>query len=306
MGDALALGALLMFSCNSFVVRAATHRLDQRIGFLVALAANVVVAGLAALVQLAVRGGFSPVVWSAVLWFVLAGLFASYLGRRGYFRSVQTMGPSRAAAVQVINPAFAALFAWVLLREGLGRVDLASMVVIIVGLLLTNRVPRSADALAARGPGERGRRMEAIPPAILLPAVLAAVWYALGNVTRGGAVRAWPEPVLGGLIGGVAGIAVYLLFHVDMARLRADLRQADRRGLLLWGLAGGLAIGGQIMVIGATLYIPVAVAVAISAAVPVVVIPASVVFLRDVEQIRPATVVGALLIVGGVATLVLR
>lgn len=302
-GDLLALGALLMFSCNSFVVRAAGRRLDQGIGFLVALAANVVVAGVAAAVQVAVRGGVTPVVWSAFFWFVLAGLFASYLGRRGYFRSVQTMGPSRAAAVQVVNPAFAALFAWLLLGERLGWVDLAAMTVVLAGLLLTNRVPRPAEALVATG---RRRRMEAIPPAILVPALLAAVWYALGNVARGGAVREWPEPILGGFIGGIAGIAVYLLFHVKVGQLRADLARADRRGLGLWFLAGGLAIGGQIMVIAATLHIPVAIAVAISAAVPVVVIPVSVVVLRNVEQIRPTTVVGALLIVGGVATLVLR
>lgn len=302
MGDLLALGALLMFSCNSFVVRAAGRRLDQGIGFLVALAANVVVAGVAAAVQVAIRGGVTPVVWSAFGWFVLAGLFASYLGRRGYFRSVQTMGPSRAAAVQVVNPAFAALFAWLLLGERLNGVDLTAMTVVLVGLLLTNRVPRPAEALAATG----RRRMEAIPLAILVPALLAAVWYALGNVARGGAVREWPEPILGGFIGGIAGIAVYLLFHVKIGQLRADLAQADRRGLGLWFLAGGLAIGGQIMVIAATLHIPVAIAVAISAAVPVVVIPASVVFLRNVEQIRPTTVVGAALIVGGVATLVLR
>src|SRR3954463_8095087 len=100
MGDTLALGALGLFSCNAFIVRAASARLEQRLGFLVALAANVAVAGLAVLAY-GIVSGISTAVGSAVLWFMVAGILSSYLGRRGYFRSVETMGPSRAAAVQV-------------------------------------------------------------------------------------------------------------------------------------------------------------------------------------------------------------
>jgi len=86
----------------------------------------------------------------------------------------------------------------------------------------------------------------------------------------------------------------------------ADLRAADRRGLLLWSVAGATTIAGQICVIAATVHIPVAVAVAISSATPVLIIPVSVLVLRNVEAIRPRTVLGALLIVAGVVTLVLR
>jgi drug/metabolite transporter (DMT)-like permease len=296
MGDALALGALGLFGCNAFIVRAASARLEQGLGFLIALAANVVVAGLAVLQQVLVSG-ISPSAGSAVLLFMVAGVLSSYLGRRGYFRSVETMGPSRAAAVQVSNPVFALVFAWVFLQETLSPAALAALAVVVFGLFLTSQVPAH----------EAGTRASSrtMPLAILGPALVAAVCYGLGNVARGAAVDDWQEPFVGGLLGAVTGILAYLVFGVRVRRVVADLRLADRRGIWLWLLAGGVTIAGQVAVIAATAYIPIAVAVAISSALPIVVIPASVLLLGNADRVTRRTVVGAALVVGGVVAMVL-
>jgi drug/metabolite transporter (DMT)-like permease len=296
MGDALALGALGLFSCNAFIVRAASARLEQGLGFLIALVANVVVAGLAVLQQ-ALVAGISPSVGSAVLLFMVAGVLSSYLGRRGYFRSVETMGPSRAAAVQVTNPVFALVFAWVFLQETLSPAALAGLAIAVLGLFLTSQVPPHETATGAAS--------RAMPLAILGPALVAAVCYGLGNVARGAAVDDWREPLVGGLLGAVTGILAYLLVGVPVRRVVADLRSADRRGIWLWLLAGGVTIAGQIAVIAATAYIPIAVAVAISSAVPIVVIPVSVLLLGNVDRVTRRTVAGAALVVGGVVAMVL-
>jgi drug/metabolite transporter (DMT)-like permease len=298
MGDALALGALGLFSCNAFIVREASARLEQGLGFLIALAANVVVAGLAVLAW-AVIEGISPATGSAVLWFMVAGVLSSYLGRRGYFRSVETMGPSRAAAVQVSNPVFALLFAWLFLHETLGAVALAGLALAVLGLYLTSAVP--ADPAATDG--RTARRSRRLPVAVVLPAVLAAVSYGLGNVARGAAVDDWREPLLGGLLGAVTGILAYLLVAVPVRRLAADLRAADRRGIWLWTFAGAVTITGQVALIAATAYIPIAVAVAIASALPIVVIPVSV-LLGNADRVTRRTVAGAALVVGGVVAMV--
>jgi drug/metabolite transporter (DMT)-like permease len=299
VGDVLALGALLLFSVNAFVVRAASARLEQGLGFLVALVANVGFAALVVGCQLLVDGAVPRPSFSAFMLFLAAGVLSSYLGRRGYFRSVQTMGPSRATAVQVTNPVFALVFAWVLLDEHLAGRDLLAMGVVVGGLFLTSQVPRASTGDA------QGRGIARIPFPVLAPALFAALCYALGNVARGSAVNQWQEPVVGGLLGAVSGTAAYLLFHVPVRELVAYVRAADRRGLVLWSFAGAITIAGQIALIGATSYIPVAIAVAISAALPILVIPASVLLFKNTEQVRPQTVLGAVLIVGGVCTLVL-
>ena len=296
MGDALALGALAFFSCNVFIVRAASARLEQGLGFLIALAANVVVVGLAVLHQVVVSG-VRPATSSAVLLFMVAGVLSSYLGRQGYFRSVETMGPSRAAGFQVTNPVFALVFAWLFLRETLSPLALGALAVVVLGLLLTSQVP---------GDGTAPRAMwHTLPLALVVPALGAAGCYGLGNVARGAAVDDWREPLVGGFLGAVTGILAYLLVEVPVRRLVADLRSADRRGVWLWALAGAVTIAGQVAVIAATTYIPIAVAVAISSAMPIVVIPVSVLLLHNAERVTRRTVAGAALVVGGVGVMVL-
>ncbi|PZF79599.1 DMT family transporter, partial [Jiangella anatolica] len=139
MGDALALVALLLFAANAFVVRAASRRLEQGLGFLVSLVTNLVVgAGLLA-GQLLLRSSPLRIDWPAAGMFLLAGVFSAYLGRRGYFASVETLGPSRASAIQAANPMFTMIFAWVLIGQALGPADVAAILVIVLGVYLANR-----------------------------------------------------------------------------------------------------------------------------------------------------------------------
>jgi drug/metabolite transporter (DMT)-like permease len=58
-------------------------------------------------------------------------------------------------------------------------------------------------------------------------------------------------------------------------------------------------------VIAATIYIPVAIAVVISAAIPVVILPVSMLFLRRTESVTVSTAVGTLLVLAGVTGLIL-
>ena len=318
MGEALAVAGLVLFSGNAFVVRAAAARLEQGLGFLVALAANVVAAALAVLAQLALTGRVPTPPWQAVVLFLLGGVLANYLGRRGYFRSVELIGPSRAAAIQVTNPAFALALAWVLLGETVSRVDLAAVATVLVGLVLASlrptlrlgrrHGPHGGDGACdphdpVRDGARRGPRL--LPMAHLVPALVAALCYGLGNVVRSSGVRQWEEPLVGGLLGALAGTVVYVALHVPVRTVLARVRAADRGGLALWGAAGTLAIGGQVAVIAATVHIPVGIAVAISSALPVLVLPVSVLLLRNTEGVTPATVVGSALILGGVATMLL-
>ncbi|WP_157987474.1 DMT family transporter [Jiangella endophytica] len=302
MGDALALVALLLFAANAFVVRAASRRLEQGLGFLVSLLTNVVVGGVLLTGQLVLRSEPLRVDWSAFAMFLLAGIFSAYLGRRGYFASVETLGPSRASAIQAANPMFTMLFAWVLIGQALGWADVSAIVVIVLGVYLTNRRP---DRLTPSGsPPVREPARQRL--ALLAPAVVATASYGLGNVLRGAAVEDWTEPIAGGLLGAVAGTVAYLVLHISPRGFVARVRRADRRGVAWWTLTGGLTIGGQMSVIGSAAHIDVAVAVAISSALPMIVIPVSVIVLRIREAVTVVTMAGAALITGGVAWLVLR
>jgi drug/metabolite transporter (DMT)-like permease len=298
LGSLLALVALGLFSANVFVVRAASARLAQQPGFLVALLANVVFGAALLGVDLATRGDRITMHGGAFATFAAAGVLASYLGRRGFFRSVETLGPSRASAIQITNPVIAALLAWALLGEALRLVDALLVVCVVTGLYLTTLPPPdAADARPNTSP-------MAVPLAALWPALFSAVAYAGGNVLRAGALDAWREPVLGGLVGAVAGTAVYALVHVRAGDLRT-MATAPVTGIWLWALAGTLTISAQISVIGATGYLPVAIVLVISSALPVVVVPVSLFVLRNVEALRASTLVGTVLVLVGVVGVLL-
>lgn len=310
MGEALALLALLLFSANALLVSIVSPRLGQDIGFLLALGTNVGFAGLLLLGQWAVASGPSEVDRSALALFAVGGFFTTYLGRRLFFLTVQSIGPSRATSLQITNPVWAGLISWVFLGETLGPAAVAFVLAVVGGLWLTTRVRRPAAVPA--GPVEAGAPESTVDePRTGLPgrevavALAGAFAYGVGNVIRSTGVRDWDEPVVGGFVGALAGLLAYVLLHVQVRTVVARVRAADRTAVWLWGLSGVLTVSAQIATIAATRHIPIAVAVVVSAALPVIVIPVSVLFLHNREAVTGRTVAGGLLILGGVAGLLL-
>ncbi|MCW2722488.1 DMT family transporter [Pseudonocardia sp.] len=307
MGEALALLALALFSSNVLLVKVASPRLGQDVGFLIGLAANVVFAGLLLLGQSMLRTSAFHIEWGPFAMFVVGGLFTAYLGRRLFFRTVQSIGPSRASALQITNPVFAAVISWLFLGEALGPAAIGFVVLVIVGLYLTSQVPAKAPVPVASGELATGPepRHARLPRREIVLGLVGAVSYAVGNVIRSTAVRDWDEAIFGGFIGAGAATLVYLALHTDIRTLAGRVQRADRLGVAMWGMSGVLTISAQISLIASTRFIPVAVGVVVAAAIPVLVIPAGLLLFRNSEAVTARTVAGALLILGGVAGLVL-
>jgi drug/metabolite transporter (DMT)-like permease len=311
VGDVLAVLSLLLFSTNVLVVKVASPRLGQDVGFLVGLGSNVVFAGLLFGGERLVRGGPFVVEWGPFALFAIGGLFTAYLGRRLFFRTVSTIGPSRASALQITNPVFATLIGWVFLGETLGPGGVVFVLLVIGGLYLTSLAPTRVPSPVPAGNGDIDPGTDATPRRVTVGrreialGLAGAVSYAVGNVIRSSAVRDWDEAVFGGLLGAVCATVVYLVVHTDVGDLARRLRAAPRSGLWLWGLSGVLTISAQISLIAATRTIPVAVGVVVAAAIPVVVVPVSVLLFRNAEGVTARTAAGIVLILGGVAGLIL-
>jgi drug/metabolite transporter (DMT)-like permease len=292
-----ALLALGLFAGNAFLVRPATARLEQEIGFLVVLVSNVAFGAVLVVLDRIADPAPLRVDPVALAVFAVAGVFTTYLGRRGYFHSLQALGPSRATAMQNSTPLFTVLVAWLLLGQALGWVELLLMAAIVYGLYLTGSSARRRS---------RGSAPPAVPWRDVLVALAAAAAYAVGNVLRGGAVERWHEPIIGAFAGAVAAVLVYTAVHISPRRLVRRLRAAPRDGVLLWTGCGAVMICAQAALIAATAYLPVAVAVAISSATPVIVIPISVLLLGNRERVGVQVAAGAALVGVGAIALLLR
>jgi drug/metabolite transporter (DMT)-like permease len=329
VGEALALLSLCLFSSNALLVSVITARLGQDIGFLLALGSNVVFAGTLVLLQHTVLGQPFHLQWHAFWLFAIGGLFTSYLGRRLFFLSVTAIGPSRASSLQITNPVFAGIISWIFLGEVLGLNAIGFIGAVVLGLYLTTRVPvrrplpvpvgagdapltAASDGRPARGAPATGddeaphhRHFGSLPAREVMLALTGALAYAVGNVVRSTGVREWNEPIFGVFVGALAATVAYLLFNTEVRKLVGRVREADRVGAWLWGLSGVLTISAQACLIASTRHIPIAIGVVVSAALPVIVIPVSVLLFHNREAVTGRTVVGGGLILGGVVGLLL-
>ncbi|MDF2964241.1 MAG: protein of unknown function transrane [Paenibacillus sp.] len=314
MGEMLAFLALLMFSLNVIVTKAASSRLNLDVGFVISISVNVLFSGCLLIVQLLMNGPPHDFRWLGFLMFLASGVFASYLGRSLYFDSIAKLGPSKASTFMVSSPLFTFLISWLFLGEALSFVELAGVVVVLLGLFIVSYIPLKRPVSAATSDGgsvvtaevsalQRWRRF--LQPGIAL-ALLGSLSYALGNITRGTGIQDWNEPVLGGFLGALTGVVLQLLFNKQARTFVSSVRLADSKGVWLYVISGVLTISAQIGHIASMHYIPISIATLITTAQPLLVIPLSYFLLNNQEGIAARTVIGSLMVISGIGAIIIQ
>ena len=298
--------ALILFTVAILATKAASSRIALSTGFLIATAVNVVFAAAALGVQILLRG--EGLTWSghALLLFAAAGVFATYLGRWFFYESVARFGPAKASVFQISSPLFVALLTWLLLDEKLTRPAIFGMALTLTGLALVAFKPGFfARQKSAVGTLENGF-LKRILASVFVLGLISSLAYAIGNVLRGAAVRTWPEPIAGALIGAVAGLALHVLLTPKKTELLRNFKAANRRGMVLYAVVGVANISGQMCTIASMRYIPLSVAALVTLCTPLLVIPLSLYLFKDQEALRVTALLGAVLTVMGVALIILR
>ena len=295
MGITFALLAMVCFAANIIITRFAVARMPVEAGFFVVLATNILFPAALFAVELGARQ--APLLWNwkGASLFAIGGVIGTFLGRRFLFDAVRILGPSRASVFHSTAPAFALIGAWLLADEILGVYEIALMAMVWLGLWFTQ--PRAGS-------------LHALPPEALrvgfLAGLLTVAGFGFGNVLRGLAVRAWDEAVLGTVLSSVAAFACQVVVTRHWGRISAHLRGADRSTLLLYIGCGVATSIGSIFVTLAMTRMEIALATLIVHTTPIVIFPVSVFLLKNREELTPRTVLGALLVLSGIALLALR
>lgn len=309
-GIVLAGAALCMFSANVLVIKQGSERLSLSLGFVIAVAVNLVFCALLLAGQLALSGTGVGWSWHAVGLFMLGGACSTYLGRWFFFEAVVRMGAAKASLFQVSSPGFAALIAWVVLDEALSPARLGAIAFTILGLALIGYVPgmfgrprRQAAAAGAGAARTRAAVFACIKGSTLMLGTCGSIAYAVSTVVRGAAIRDWNQPLIGALLGASTGLLLHAAFSPDIRTVQASLRAADRRGVLLYLASGVLTIAAQICSIWSLRYIEVALSNLITLSTPLLVIPCGYWLFEKKERLSPRAWMGGGMVLVGVAAL---
>jgi drug/metabolite transporter (DMT)-like permease len=298
MGVAFAVLAMLSFASNILITRVALKRMSVDAGFPIVLAANVVTPGI--LFAIAETQRTAPFVWDwkGVGLFAIGGIVGTILGRRALFDAVKLLGAARASVFHSSAPAFAFLGAWLLAGEKVALRDMALIVLVWVGLWLTQPPAGSRPGEELFTPEMRRRGM--------IAGFIAVAGFGFGNVLRGLAVRAWDEVFFGTMLSSVAALTLQIIITRDWSKVRRDWRSAGPRGIALYA-ASGIATGlGSIFVTFAMKNISIGLAVLMVHTTPLVIFPVSVFILKRREDLNPRTLGGTGLVLAGVASLLLK
>jgi len=295
VGIVYALLAMVSFASNILVTRYAVARLPVESGFFIVLGTNVLFPAALYGVELAARDEPYTWHWKGAAMFAMGGVIGTFLGRRFLFDTVKLLGPSRASVFHSTAPAFALLAAWLLAGETLGAYEILLMAIVWVGLWFTQ--PRAGS-------------LQAATPEIVrkgfIAGVLTVAGFGFGNVLRGLAMREWHEAALGTVVASLAAFACQVIVTRNWPRIASQLRGADRVSVLLYVACGVFTSLGSIFVSLAMTKIEIALAVLVVHTTPLVIFPVSVLILKNREELNARTVLGASLVLAGIALLALR
>ena len=294
MGITLSLISMLGFAANILLTRYAIQRLSVEVGFLVALATNILFPVALFAVEWNVRTAPFAWNWKGAALFALGGIIGTFLGRRLLFDAVHLLGPSRASVFHSTAPAFALVAAWLLADERLGLYEIGLMALVWLGLWFTQ--PRAGGGRLAPVNLRRG----------MLVGLLTVAGFGFGSVLRGIAMRGWDEAILGTLLASAAALACQVAVTRDWPKIAAQLRAADRVAIWLYVGCGVTTSLGAIFMALAMMHMEIALSVLVVHTTPLVIFPISVFILKNREELTPRTLVGALMVLSGIALLAFR
>jgi uncharacterized membrane protein len=225
--------------------------------------------------------------WTAVGYFVIAGLLAATMGRTLNYMSIDRLGVPISTSLSGTTPLFTIIFASILIGEAVEVSTVVGTLLVVAGI-----------ALISGWGGEKG-----VKKGDLVIPLGSASLYALSSIVRKTALTMMPEPVLGAVVGALASLITYPIV-LRMMNRQGDIK-LTKDSLLYFAAAGVSNSVAWISMFIATQAGSVSVVSAIIGANPLFGLLLSALFLRSVESITPKIIAGCLVIVAGVTAITL-
>ncbi|RXT07223.1 DMT family transporter [Ammoniphilus sp. CFH 90114] len=271
MGVLLSFFSALSFSANYVAVRRGVRERPERDAVIITNLINFIILGIISFIILMTM---KPVEWSwlGLLFFALAGLFTSFLGRLALFGGIRRIGSARAVAVKNASPMVTIILAILIIQEDITLLPSLGILLIIIGLSFMIHQDWK------KGEGNQEPQTNRIG---ILIALCAMFGFGLGQTFRKLGVVHMNEAIIGAWL----GVATSLLLSFLMEIVRGSGKQLPsyfnpknwNRYFFLAGVFSSLAL---IFFFSALRSIPIAYVSAISALEPILTVAITALFLK--------------------------
>ncbi|MCK7530929.1 MAG: DMT family transporter [Marinilabiliales bacterium] len=238
------------------------------------------------------RGHFLPTDATGYnwLWLGLSGLVGLVLGDYFLFRSYPLIGSRFAMLIMTLAPPLAAIFGYFILGESLNILQMAGMIIVILGI-----------SLAIFNKPVRGERLSIkLAPAGLLFAFIGAIGQGLGIVLSKYGMNGYDAfaSTQIRIIAGIAGFTIIITLLRRWGNVAAAMKNAPVMKALILGAFFGPFLGISFSLLSVK-YTQAGIASTIMAIVPILILAPSAWIYK--EKITAVEIAGAVLSVAGVA-----
>lgn len=216
-----------------------------------------------------------------LVWYGLAGICSSFIGRALTLKSYKTLGVSTSSAVVGTSPLIVTLFAILLLVEPFAFPVLLGSLLVVGGIGLINM---------------KGGKLSLTLGSLWLP-LAGAILFAVGNILRKMGTNVLPHSVLGAQFSTIAGLLACVVYMGVKGTLRINVPKASSQWLVGSGVINAFAWIALTMAISRG---KVSVMSAIIYSYPLFSVILARLMLKDTESLTRNTVMGCILIVLGV------
>jgi drug/metabolite transporter (DMT)-like permease len=292
---------------NIFIKKGMKDQGSEASGFFLSILVNVALLGVLFLFSWAIRGRALHFSWIAFLFFVLAGIFSTALGRFTLFASIRFLGPSRASAIKNGSPMFTVLFALILLGETINKGPAIGMTLMLGGVLLQAIIVyRKQTKFKDQTMSDQEKAEKKHEVYGFLLGVLSAIAFGIGQGFRKEGLDFMNDAFLGSWLGAVTS----LIFVCVYEGMRGQLVPIIQRTFsvynpyyLLSGVLSGL--GPLFFFLGSSLtqvsYVSV-----VAASEPLLTVLFSALFMKNVEKLSLSVWATVILVITGTAVMILR
>jgi drug/metabolite transporter (DMT)-like permease len=225
----------------------------------------------------------------AIIYFLISGCLQPLIARALYYEGITRIGVSRAGPLRGVEPLFAAVIAITVLHERPGLQVLVGTVLIVTSLWLIT---------GGSGSERKWRLVDAAFP------LGAALTSAISQTLRKQGLNILPDPFVATLTVTVTSLLLFFIFIGVTGR--AHLLRINRSGLVFFLGAALTATGAQVLNFNALARGEVAVILPLLNTTPLFSVLFSSLFLKQFETVTARVVIGAVVMVAGVAIIASR